>query len=324
MSIDLTDPIFHDEEAARAHFEGIHWPDGRPICPHCGVVGETTLVKGKSHRDGMYQCNACLKPFTVTVGTVMEDSHLPLPKWALAFHLMASSKKGVSAHQLMRILGIGSYRTAWFLAHRIREAMADRDPEPLGGKGKTVEVDETFIGKPDEVFVSGKGGQAKRGTATKRKVLTMVERRGRAVSVKVEDLTVETIKTVIGKTVVLDSDLNTDEAQHYKAVGKSFASHDAVNHSEEEYVRRQGEKLITTNTVEGFFGIFKRGMVGVYQHCAEHHLQKYLNEFDFRYSNRSALGVEDTERANRAIKGAIGKRLTYKKPREAQSIKASA
>ena len=251
-------------------------------------------------------------------------THIPLHKWALAFRFMASSKKGVSAHQLMRNLGLGSYRTAWFMAHRVREAMNDSDPEPLGGKGKTVEVDEVFIGPPDQTFVSGKGWQGKRGTATKRKVLTMVERRGRAVSVKIEDLTVDTLKVVIGKTIILDSDLNTDEAQHYKSIGKKFASHGAVNHSEEEYARREGDKLITTNTVEGYFSIFKRGMVGVYQHCSEYHLQKYLNEFDFRYSNRSALGVEDTERANLAIKGAVGKRLTYKQPRQAQSVKAPA
>jgi hypothetical protein len=181
---------------------------------------------------------------------------------------------------------------------------------PLGGKGKTVEVDQTFIGKPDEIFVSGKGWQKKRGTATKRKVLTMVERKGRAVSV--EDLTVGTLKTVIGKTVVLDSDLNADEAQHYKSIEEKLASHGAVNHSAEEYARREGGKLITTNTVEGFFGIFKRGMVGMYQHCSEQHLQKYLNEFDFRYSNRSALSVEDTERASLAVKCARWKRLTYK------------
>ena len=185
----------------------------------------------------MYQCNACREPFTVTVGSVMELSHVPLHKWALAFRLMAASKKGVSAHQLMRMLGLGSYRTAWFMAHRVREAMADRDPEPLGGKGKTVEIDETFIGKPDDVFVSGKGWQGKRGTATKRKVLTMVERGGRSVSVKVEDLTQTTLKEVIGRTVVLDSTLNTDEAQHYKALGKNFADHQAVNHGSGEYAR---------------------------------------------------------------------------------------
>jgi transposase-like protein len=314
MSFDLTNPIFNDEDSARVYFEGIRWPNG-PVCPHCGVVNEATLVHGKSHRPGMYQCNACREPFTVMIGSVMESSHVPLHKWALAFRLMASSKKGVSAHQLMRNLGLGSYRTAWFMAHRVREAMADRDPEPLGGKGKTVEVDETFIGKPEATFVNGKGWVGKRGTATKRKVITLVERGGRAVSIKVEDLTVQTIKTVLGNHVILDSTLNTDEAQHYKAPGKKFAKHEAVNHSAGEYAR--GET--TTNTVEGFFGIFKRGMTGVYQHCGENHLQAYLNEFDFRYSNRVKLGVDDTERTWRAIKGAEGKRLTYRQPRAAKS-----
>lgn len=318
MSFDLTNPIFNDENAARAYFEGVRWPNG-PICPHCGVLNEATLVKGQSHRPGMYQCNACLSPFTVTIGSVMESSHVPLHKWALGFRLMASSKKGFSAHQLMRSLGLGSYRTAWFMAHRIREAMNDNDPEPLGGKDKTVEVDETFIGKPESTFVNGKGWVGKRGTGTKRKVITLVERGGRSVSVKVEDLTAQTIKTVLGKHVILDSTLNTDEAQHYKAPGKKFAKHEAVNHGSGEYAR--GET--TTNTVEGFFGIFKRGMTGVYQHCGENHLQAYLNEFDFRYSNRTRLGVDDIERTRRAIKGAEGKRLTYKQPRTAQSARAS-
>ena len=313
--IDLSNPIFHDEEAARAHFEAIRWPDGKPACPHCGAIGEATLVKGKSHRPGMYQCNACREPFTVTVGSVMESSHLPLHKWAAAFHLMASSKKGVSAHQLMRQLGIGSYRSAWFLAHRVREAMADRDPEPLGGKGKTVEVDETYIGKPEQTFVSGKGWQGQRGTATKQKVLTMVERGGRAVSIKIDDLTIPTLKRVLGAHIVLDSTLNTDEAQFYKKPGKAFAAHDAVNHGDGEYVRG----VTTTNTVEGFFGVFKRGMKGVYQHCGEQHLQSYLHEFDFRYSNRSALGVNHSERTRRAIKGAAGKRLTYQQPCQARA-----
>jgi transposase-like protein len=320
MSVDLSDPIFHNEEAARHHFEAIRWPDGKPICPHCGVIGNATLVTGKSHRPGMYQCNDCREPFTVTIKSVMEASHLPLTKWALAFHLMASSKKGVSAHQLMRQLGIKSYRSAWFLAHRVREAMSVPDPEPLGGRGKTVEVDETYIGKPEDVFVSGKGWQGQRGTATKRKVLTMVERGGRAVSVKVEDLTIATVKSVLGAHVVLDSTLNTDEAQFYKQPGKAFAAHEAVNHGSGEYAR--GET--TTNTVEGYFSIFKRGMVGVYQHCSEGHLPRYLSEFDFRYSNRSALGIEDTERATLAIKGAAGKRLTYKQPRQPRAQQASA
>jgi transposase-like protein len=317
MSVDLTNPIFTNEEAARKHFEVIRWPNG-PVCPHCGVMNEATELKGESTRPGLYKCRACELQFSAMIGTVMESSHVPMTKWALAFHLMAASKKGVSAHQIMRSLGLGSYRTAWFMAHRVREAMADRDPEPLGGKGKTVEVDETFISKPDQTFVNGKGWVGKRSTATKRKVITLVERGGRSVSVKVEDLTVQTIKTVLGKHIVLDSTLNTDEAQHYKAPGKKFAKHEAVNHSAGEYAR--GET--TTNTVEGFFGIFKRGMTGVYQHCGENHLQAYLNEFDFRYSNRSALGVNDTERASRAIKGAEGKRLTYRSPHSAQSARA--
>jgi hypothetical protein len=221
------------------------------------------------------------------IGTVMESSHIPMIKWALAFHLMASSKKGYSAHQLMRTLGLGSYRTAWFMAHRIREAMFVPDPEPFGGKDKVVEVDETFIGKPESIFVSGKGWQDKRGTATKRKVMTLVERGGRAKSFKVKDLDIKTINKVLWR----------------------------VNHSEGEYVRGD----VTTNTVEGFFGIFKRGMTGVYQHCGETHLQAYLNEFDFRYSNRVKLGVDDAERTRRAIKGAEGKRLTYNPARSAQS-----
>ena len=314
MSVDLTNPIFSNEEAARKHFEALRWPNG-PACPHCGVLNEATELKGDAHRAGLWKCRACEKQFTAMIGTVMESSHIPLTKWALGFHLMASSKKGISAHQLMRNLGLGSYRTAWFMAHRIREAMADRDPEPLGGKGKTVEVDETYIGKPDSTFVNGKGWQMKRGTATKRKVLTIVERGGRAVSIKVDDLTIPTIKKILGAHVVLDSTLNTDEAQWYKQPGKAFTAHEAVHHGDGEYVRGQ----TTTNTVEGFFGIFKRGMRGVYHHCGEDHLQAYLNEFDFRYSNRSGLGVDDTERANRAIKAAAGKRLMYQGPRSAKS-----
>lgn len=314
MSIDLTNPIFHDEEAARKHFEALRWPNG-PACPHCGIVNEATELKGEVHRVGLWKCRACEQQFSAMIGTVMESSHIPMTKWALGFHLMAASKKGVSAHQLMRTLGLGSYRTAWFMAHRIREAMHDNDPEPLGGKDKTVEVDETYIGKPDQTFVNGKGWVGKRGTATKRKVLTMVERGGRSVSIKVDDLTIPTIKRILGAHIVLDSTLNTDEAQFYKAFGKNFAHHDAVNHGSGEYSRQDGDRKTTTNTVEGFFGIFKRGMRGVYHHCGEGHLQAYLNEFDFRYSNRIALGIDDTERAFRAIRGAAGKRLTYRSPR---------
>lgn len=307
----LTDPIFTNEDAARAYFEAIRWPDGKPVCPHCGVVDQATRVQGRSHRPGLFACRACREHFTVTVGSVMESSHVPLHKWALGFHLMASSKKGISAHQLMRNLGLGSYRTAWFMAHRIREAMFVEDPEPFGGKDKVVEVDETFIGKPESTFVNGKGWQGKRGTATKRKVITLVERGGRAKSIKVDDLDAKTIRKVLFNNIVLDSRLHTDEAHHYRKPGEEFAAHERVCHSDGEYARGD----VTTNTVEGFFGIFKRGMKGVYQHCGEQHLQAYLNEFDFRYSNRVALGVDDTERSRRAIKGAEGKRLTYHQPR---------
>jgi transposase-like protein len=307
----LTDPIFHDEDAARKHFEAIRWPNG-PVCPHCGVIDQATLVKGKSHRPGMYQCNACREPFSVTVGSVMESSHLPLTKWALGFHLMAASKKGVSAHQLMRMLGLGSYRTAWFMAHRIREAMNPGDnDEPLGGRGKVVEVDETFIGKPDMTFVNNTGWQHQRGTTTKRKVISPVERGGRVKSTVVTDFSQKTIRDVLGNHILEESTLHTDEAHHYKKPGKRFFGHESVNHSSEEYVRYQDGEKITTNTVEGFFGIFKRGMTGVYQHCGENHLQAYMHEFDFRYSNRIALGVNDDERARRAIKAASGKRLMY-------------
>lgn len=306
MSTNLTDPIFHNEDAARAHFEAIRWADGR-ACPHCGVVNNSTLVKGKSHRPGMYQCNDCRKPFSVTVGSVMESSHIPLHKWALGFHLMAASKKGVSAHQLMRTLGLGSYRTAWFMAHRIREAMRPVDPEPMGGEGKTVEVDETFIGRVPGV------PKQRAGTAHKNVVLTLVERGGSARSFHVDSTSIADIIPIVKANVAREAAMMTDTASHYRRNLGDFASHGMVNHKANEYVR--GE--IHTNTVEGFYSVFKRGMRGVYQHCGERHLHRYLVEFDFRYSNRVALGVNDTERAHRAIKGAEGKRLTYQPARQA-------
>lgn len=306
--INLTDPLFTDESKARAHLEALRWPDG-PICPKCGVVGHATLMKGKTTRSGLYQCNACREPFSVTMGTVMERSHIPLNKWVAGFELMAASKKGVSAHQLHRMLAI-SYKAAWFMAHRIREAMREADPPPLGGKDKVVEADETFIGKPNQVFVNGRGWVTVDAYHGKQKVITLVERGGRARSVHVDQLDALTIRKTLGENVVLDSRLHTDEAMHYRVPGRAFAKHERVNHSAEEYARGD----VTTNTVEGYFSIFKRGMKGVYQHCSAGHLQRYLDEFDFRYSNRSALGVDDKERANRAIRGAVGKRLMYRQP----------
>ncbi len=303
MTVDLTNPIFFDEDKAREHFEALRWPEG-PVCPHCGSVEGLKRLAGKSHRKGLYQCNACREHFTVTVGTVMERSHVPLHKWALGFHLMASSKKGVSAHQLWRTLGLGSYRTAWFMAHRIREAMNPLNPEKIGEAGGVIEIDETFLGKEATVFVSGKGW---RGGSGQKKIVTMLERGGRARSVKVDDLTKpEIVRALEGAS--RNAVLNTDEAQHYRRIGREFAAHYRVNHGLKEWTRGNAY----TNSVEGFFSVFKRGMRGVYQQCSEQHLHRYLAEFDFRHSNRIALGVDDTERAARAIVGADGKRLTYK------------
>ena len=306
--VELSHPMFQNEEAARIHIEKVRWPNG-PICPYCGVVdGKVKALGGESMGPGWYHCGDCRKLFTVRVGSVMERSHIQLHKWLLAMRLYTSSKKGFSAHQLHRTLGI-TYRSAWFLAHRIREAMRDDSPSPLGGKDKVVEADETFIGPPDAIFVTGKGWQRIRGTQTKRKVIALVERGGKARSFHVKDLNAATIRKTLSENVSKASRLHTDEAHHYRKPGIEFAEHARVNHSEQEYARGD----VTTNTVEGYFSIFKRGMKGIYQHCGEQHLQRYLDEFDFRYSNREALGVDDTERATRAIKGAEGKRLTYRR-----------
>lgn len=320
MSANLADPIFNDEAAAIAHFEAVRWPEG-PVCPHCGVVAQATQLKGRSHRPGMYQCNACRKPFSVKVGSVMESSHIPMHKWALGFHLYAASKKGMSAHQLHRMLGI-TYKSAWFMAHRIREAMGDDGSAgPLGGEGVTLEIDETYINRSrkdsdPERFVNGKGWVATQGPKPNTmKVLTLVERGGRARSIKVENLTATNVTKIVSDNALTESALMTDSANFYPRIGKKFASHGVINHSAGEYVRGD----VTTNTVEGFFSIFKRGMRGVYQHCGDRHLHRYLAEFDFRYSNRVALGVDDVLRTMRAIKGAEGKRLTYNQSRAARA-----
>jgi transposase-like protein len=320
MPADLQSPIFTDENAAREALEAVRWPNG-PFCPHCGAVDRIAKVEGEKHRPGLYYCNHCKGTFTVTVGTVFERSKVPLTKWWLASHLMGSSKKGMSAHQLHRMLGV-TYKTAWFMAHRIREGMTDLDPGPLGGKGKTVEADETFIGPAKDIFVTGRGWIKERGTGTKRKVVSLVERGGRARSIKVEDLNAQTIRDVLLSNIHPDSLLHTDEAHHYRKPGREFALHQRVNHSEGEYARKTALGTVTTNTVEGFFSIFKRGMHGVYQHCGEQHLHRYLAEFDFRYSNRSAMGVEDAERVQRMMKGIEGKRLTYRRTRGEQAGKA--
>jgi transposase-like protein len=291
---------FTSEPAARAYLESIQWPDG-PICPHCGEVDRASSIKGG--RAGLYFCNACRKQFSVTVGTIFERSHIPLNTWLYATHLLSSSKKGISAHQLHRMLNI-TYKTAWFMAHRIRESMKPAaGTPPLGGEGKRVEIDETYIGNKPGVK-SKRGGHSHKHT-----VLALVERGGKVRSFYMPQLHGVDMNDIVSRYADPKSHLRTDESNLYGDVGKKFASHETVNHSAEEYVRGDA----STNTIEGVFSIFKRGMIGVYQHCGEQHLQRYLAEFDFRYSNRAKLGVDDAQRADRALKGARGKRLTYRR-----------
>jgi len=311
--MNLTDPRFQDADKAREWLEAQRWPDG-PYCTHCGSYSVTQL-QGRAHRPGVYQCNDCREQFTVTTGSVMERSKIPLNKWLLAMHLMASSKKGYSAHQLHRTLGI-TYQSAWFLAHRIREAMGNDQSGPLGGEGKIVEADETYFGDKDRVTKRTKRGKS--GLASKRAVVSLVERGGRAKTFHVERATKESVREVIVRNVSRKSKLHTDESRLYIDTGKEFAGHESVRHTAGEYVRYEDGHIVHTNTVEGFFSVFKRGMKGVYQHCSEAHLHRYLAEFDFRYNNRSGLGVEDTERAAKIITQAGGKRLTYRRPDQAQ------
>ncbi len=309
--VELSSPVYHDEDAAREFLEKLRWPNG-PVCPYCGSFTDRVRpLAGDSMGKGWFYCGECGEKFTVRVGAVYERSHIPLHKWVLGFRLYAGSKKGFSAHQLHRTLNI-TYKSAWFMAHRIREAMRDSDPGPMGGEGKVVEADETFLGPGVSVFKNDVGWVKSTSTKDKMKVVTLVERKGRARSVKVETLNAETVRHILVTNVKRESELNTDEAFHYTKPGREFAKHETVNHSEKEYAR----KGVTTNTVEGYFSIFKRGMKGIYQHCSEKHLQRYLDEFDFRYSNRVALGVDDAERTELAIKGAEGKRLTYRQPRK--------
>jgi len=308
----LSDPIFHDEDKARAHFEALRWPDGR-TCPHCGVIGDdaSTLLKGKTTRAGLYKCKACEKPFTATIGTVYEDSKVPLNKWLLATHLMCSSKKGISALQLQRELALGSYRTAWFMAHRIREAMTDTNDAPLGGEGKVVEADETYYGKPAVCPTTRTDGSAfLKGNPKRRNsrpVVALVERGGRAKAFHVAVADKATISALVMKHVHPATRLHTDESRLYVGSADVFASHETVKHSAGEYARGD----VNTNSAEGFFGVFKKGMKGVYQQCSEKHLNRYVTEFGFRHNTRALLGFNDAARTDLAIIGTIGKRLTY-------------
>jgi transposase-like protein len=315
----LSDPVYHDEDASRAYLEAARWPE-YVSCPLCGSVEKITKLGGPSMGPGWWYCGACQDKFTVRVGTVMERSHIPLHKWLLAFRLMASSKKGISAHQLHRTLGI-TYKSAWFLAHRIREAMRPIDPEPLGGEGKTIEADETYFSKLPSTTTwkfsneTGWRKETERFPADKprtvKKVMALVERGGAARAEAVDDTTSATLRAVLRRNASTKSVLMTDEWQAYRRPGREFAGHLTVNHSAEEWVRGEAH----TNTIEGYFSIFKRGMKGVYQHCSETHLQRYLDEFSFRYSYRVKLGVDDSARTGIAIQGAEGKRLTYRRTR---------
>jgi len=301
-------PQFNDEAAAYAFVEAHLWADGR-VCPHCGVVDKSGSLKGKSNRIGLYKCYACRKPFTVKVGTIFEASHIQMRDWLAAIHLICSSKKGISANQLSRTLGI-TLKSAWFMGHRIREAFKPAGRQaPFGGEGGFVEVDETYIGNKKD-HVAGKGGGSH-----KHAVVALVERGGRMRSLYMPVVRQRDVHDVVKHHVSPDAHLNTDESNLYFGIENWVASHATVNHSDKEYVRGNA----TTNTVEGAFGLFKRGMVGTYQHCGVQHLQRYLNEFDFRYSNRKRLGVDDEARAVKALKGAVGKRLTYRTTRGHES-----
>jgi len=321
----LDETRFRNETAAYAYVEAIVWASGR-VCPHCGVVDRSGALKGKTTRIGTYKCYACRKPFTVKIGTIFEKSHVPMHIWLQAMHLMCSSKKGFSANQFCRTLGV-DFKTGWFIGHRIREAMAEHSDVfgPIGGEGKTIEIDETFTGYKNDAgptweFHSGYGWQRRRSHSNRIPVVTLVERGGKARSIKAENVTAAELRRIVLAHADTRSDLKTDQLSAYRGIGRRFRSHESVNHSIEEWARGDAH----TNTVEGFFSIFKRGMRGIYQHCSEKHLHRYLAEFDFRYSNRIALGVDDVERTERAIRGIIGKRLTYRTTRSGAAEAASA
>lgn len=309
--MDLSDPIYNDEDAARDHLESLRWADGR-FCPHCGATEGTVKVEGKkrSHRPGLYYCNACKGQFTVRVGTIFERSKVPLHKWVLAYHLMCASKKGVSAHQLHRMLGV-HYRTAWFMAHRIRETMREDGTEPMGGPGSPVEADETYYGKLAEPPTETTKGRpfVHDGARANRRAIVCLVSGGKSRTFHVKRADAATVREILVTNALRSSELHTDESNLYTQVGNEFRRHLTVRHSAEEYFGKHGQ---TTNRVENFFSVFKRGMRGVYQHCAEKHLQRYCDEFDFRYSNRD---LDDFERAAKAIRQAEGRRLTYQQPR---------
>ena len=308
---DLASPIYHDDDAARAHLERLLWPQGA-VCPRCGVMGDRiTKLQGASTRPGVYKCKDCRKPFTVTVGTVMERSHIPLCKWVLAAHYMAASKKGMSAHQLHRMLGT-NYETAWFLFHRLREAATDKEPLPLGGENAVVEADETYIGGKEANKHKSERKHAGRGPVGKIPVVALVERDGKTRRFHVANITSANLREIMAKHINAKSHVMTDESAIYPSVTKGFAGHSTVNHSADEYVRLGG--FVHTNTVESRHALLKRGIYGTFHHISEAHLHRYLVEFDFRANTKDMV---DVERAAALFKGAQGKRLMYNQPRSA-------
>jgi len=310
MSV-LSRAHFYDEKAAFEHVESVLWPEG-PTCPKCGCTDRIRPLNGVRskpskknpqgiERHGLKKCYDCRSQFTVRIGTIFEESHIPLHKWLQAIHLMCSSKKGISSNQLHRVLEI-TVKSAWFLSMRIREAMRTGEFDvPLGGKNEAVEVDETFIGRK-------KGAKKRRGTSHKMAVLSLVQRGGSVRSFCINTTRVSEIGPIVNRNVASESWLLTDEAKQYVPIGKDFEYHFHVNHGEGEYV----DGPVHTNTIEGFFSIFKRGMKGIYQHCSEKHLHRYLAEYDFRYNNRIKLGVNDSMRSMTVLQSVVGKRLTYR------------
>lgn len=309
MSSALSAPHFHDEEAAYAYVEARIWPNGL-VCPHCGGFDRISKMQGKSTRIGLYKCYQCRKPFTVKIGTIFEASHIPMRIWLQAMYMIAGSKKGVSSNQLHRTLGI-TLKSAWFLSQRIREAMRSGDLTPFGSGGGIVEVDETFIGH--DQTIKPKGDKKGRGYAHKHKVLSLIDRdTGRQRSMVVDSLKAVDLTPILKENIAAEAVVMTDEASQYRAIGAHFAGHGFTRHGAGQYVDYDNP-AIHTNTVEGAFSIFKRGMKGVYQHCAKKHLHRYVAEFEFRYTNRIATGVDDKMRADMLLSGVVGKRLTYKR-----------
>ena len=296
-----TEARFNDEDAARQHLESIYWPNG-PICPHCGGTERNGRFNGTAHRPGLLACGDCRKQFTVTVGTVFERSKVPLHKWVFATHLMCASKKGISSKQLERMLGV-TYKTAWFMSHRIREAMNLAPTRQLGGGSEPVEVDETFWGN------KGKHAPGARSYHHQMKIVSLVERNGEKRSYHVPNVSPSTLRPILNAQINARARLMTDQAGVYTKIGNDFASHEVVNHSIKEYARGD----VTTNSAESSFSLLKRGLIGTFHSVSEQHLQRYATEFDFRWNTRIKMGYNDVERAEVALRNIGGKRLTYRR-----------